>query len=785
MATFNIPITIHVIKGSGCATATVQGSSTYSTGILATGTTGSSYKITGSASTTATLASTFSSGYNFNNWSYYISSPTDFGWTITVPGSANGTVTIAVAGNNAGAPGTTDIYLTASANSAPPSGYAANVLTAGFYRKKNASNDHTACSYSNDFGIASCTPTSGTNGTAITYTAQANPGFTLQTWEYTNCTYTSGQGTATLKVKINGTGTCQARPVYSLAEYTATFNPNGGTWSDNTTANKTSKYQWSPISLVKDSTNYIGQFNPVVYASDGSNRLSSDPANANYYVGDLYNAFGAGTTATSANNLLNHYINNGISEGRTASNLSTTYYTNTVSRSGYTFAGWKITSVSGAGWVNGTTYTGSVNTPKYILGNNAANKYGNVTFTAQWSANNYTVNFYQGNNSTTAGSSLLGSQTITRDVATALTTYANLGGTAPSGWSFYGWSTSQTGTSRNYTNGQSVTNLASAGSSISLYAVFSKTFTFKSGVSQATSSTATQRYNPYKTTGYLTSITAPAPDMTGLSSYGWNPLGYRAGTAATTAAYAVTTTATSITPEYNVSATLYATYRRYINIYSGANKATSSSPAQYYNTNPTTSAIDVPTPTAITNWTTVGYKLGTGVITSDSQCYYTTYGSKTPAYNENLSAGLYANYSRQIIWYWNRNGATENPVYGPTYDTVYMSTDSTNLGKKWLVFPPSDTYVRAGYLFTGWAEGSTSGLVHGASVNQQVTLPAYNAGTFAVTFYAMWAEPTSDHWINIKMSDAWHPANVKIRVGSSWIEATVKRWSGSDWIIGP
>lgn len=491
MATFNIPITIHVIKGSGCATATVQGSSTYSVGILATGTTGSTYKITGNASTTATLASTFSSGYNFNNWSYYISSPTDFGWTITVPGSANGTVTIAASGNNAGAPSNTDIYLTASANSAPPSGYAANVLKAGFYRKKNASNDHTACSYSNDFGIASCTPTSGTNGTAITYTAQANPGFTLQTWEYTNCTYTSGQGTATLKVKINGTGTCQARPVYSLAEYTATFNPNGGTWSDNTTANKTSKYQWSPISLVKDSTNYIGQFNPVVYASDGSNRLSSDPANANYYVGDLYNAFGAGTTATSANNLLNHYINNGISEGRTASNLSTTYYTNTVSRSGYTFAGWKITSVSGAGWVNGTTYTGSVNTPKYILGNNAANKYGNVTFTAQWSANNYTVNFYQGNNSTTAGSSLLGSQTITRDVATALTTYANLGGTAPSGWSFYGWSTSRTGTSRNYTNGQSVTNLASAGSSISLYAVFSKTFTFKSGVSQATSSTAT------------------------------------------------------------------------------------------------------------------------------------------------------------------------------------------------------------------------------------------------------------------------------------------------------
>jgi len=205
--------------------------------------------------------------------------------------------------------------------------------------------------------------------------------------------------------------------------------------------------------------------------------------------------------------------------------------------------------------------------------------------------------------------------------------------------------------------------------------------------------------------------------MTGLSSYGWSPLGYRPNTTANSATYEVTTSSASITPVYNSGATLYAVYERYINCYSGANAATSSSEPQFYNTNPTTSSVDIPTPTAITNWTTVGYRLGTSVITSSSQCYYTTYGSKTPEYNSDFSSGLYANYSRQITWYWNRNGATENPVYGPTYDTIYMSANSTSLGKKWLVFPPSDTYVRAGYLFTGWAEGSTSGLVHGASVN--------------------------------------------------------------------
>lgn len=769
MVTFNIPITIHVIKGSGCATATVQGSSTYSTNILATGI---SYKITGSASTTATLASTFSSGYNFNNWSYYISSPTDFGWTISVPSSANGTVTISVAGNNAGAPGTTDIYLTASANSAPPSGYAANVLTAGFYRKKTASNDHTACSYSTDFGIASCTPTSGTSGTAITYTAQANPGFTLQTWEYANCTYTSGQGTATLKVKINGTGTTQARPVYSLAEYTATFNPNGGTWSDNTTANKTSKYQWSPISLVKDGNNYIGAFNPVVYASDGSNRLSSDPANANYYVGDLYNAFGPGTTATSANNLLNHYINNGISEGRTASNLSTTYYTNTVSRSGYTFAGWKITSVSGAGWVNGTTYTGSTNTPKYILGNNAANKYGNVTFTAQWTSSTYTVNFYQGNNSTTAGNTLLGSQTITRDVATALTTYANLGGTVPSGWTFYGWATSRTSTTRTYTNGKSVTNIASAGGSINLYALFSKTFTFKSGISQETSSTATQIYNPYKTTGYLTSITAPAPTAID----GWSALGYRVNTTATTATYAVTDSASSITPAYNSSATMYAVYSRTITVYSGANKATTSTLTQYYNTNPTITSITLPAPTAISNWTTLGYRGNTIADEATRSA-----GSYTPAVDESVST-FYAVYNRVYTMSYNANGGSGTQA--STTKTIYMNTNSTNLNL-YFNFPQNTFTAPAGQSFQAWTLGSTSGTSYGAGSLYYPNLE-YNSSSWSETSYAKWILPISDRWIKQYRDGEWIAGVVKIWSGSSWNYAAVYRMSSSgNWLIGP
>lgn len=775
MATFSIPITVHAVKGTGCSSATVQGGSTYTVSILATGTGSASqgYVITGSATVSVSVASSFSSGYSFNNWSHYVVSGTDFGWTVSKPSSASGTVTISAVGNTGGTIGATDIYLTASATASQPSGqYSANPLTAGFYRNKNGSSDHTACSYSTDFGIASCTPTSGTSGTTITYTAQINPGFTLQTWEYANCTYSSGQGTSTLKVKINGTGNVEARPVYSLEEYTATFNPNGGTWSDNTTANKTSKYQWTPISLVKGSTNYIGQFNPVVYASDGSNRLSSDPANANYYVGDLYNAYGSGTTATSANNLLNHYINNGISEGRTASNLSTTYYDGTVSRSGYTFAGWKITSVSGSGWTNGTTYTGSANTPKYILGYNAANKYGNVTFTAQWTASTYTVNFYQGNNSTTAGSTLLGSQTITRDVATALTTYASLGGTVPSGWTFYGWATSQTSTTRTYTNGKSVTNIASAGGSIDLYALFSKTFTFKSGISQATSSTATQIYNPYKTTGYLTSITAPVPTAID----GWSTLGYRVNTTATTATYAVTDSATSITPAYNSSATMYAVYSRTITVYSGANKATTNTLTQYYNTNPTITSVTLPTPTAISNWTSLGYRSNTtaGEATISA-------GSYTPAVGDSVSA-FYAVYSRVYTMSYNANGGSGTQE--STTKTVYMNTNSTSLNLS-INFPQNTFTAPTGQQFQAWTLGSTSGIPYGAGAQYHPGLE-YNASSWTETSYAKWMSSTSDWWIKQYRDSEWIAGVVKIWSGSSWNYAAVYRQSSlGSWLIGP
>lgn len=81
----------------------------------------------------------------------------------------------------------------------------------------------------------------------------------------------------------------------------------------------------------------------------------------------------------------------------------------------------------------------------------------------------YTIEYYQGT------SKFATTSTHTVNVAKDLTTYSALGGSAPSTWTFEGWSANNgtTQTSKKYTDGQSVTNLATTnGSTIKLYAVF-------------------------------------------------------------------------------------------------------------------------------------------------------------------------------------------------------------------------------------------------------------------------------------------------------------------------
>ena len=298
------------------------------------------------------------------------------------------------------------------------------------------------------------------------------------------------------------------------------------------------------------------------------------------------------------------------------------------SKTGYTFSGWTSSTTDGLG-ANakaGTSanpssaWSGTATKATYFRNLSNTNN-GSVKLTATWTPYTYTIEYYQGNNSSTAGATKLGESIHNYNESKNLTTYANLGGSVPTpgGWTFYGWSANNgtTATSRTYTNGQSI-NLSSLitenNQVIKLYAIFSRNIDVYSGINKAsgTVNRQTQRYNPYKSS-QVTSITLAVPNAV----EGWDVLGYRTDTNAETQQIEVTTSAVSVTPEYNVVTTYYAVYSRdyTANFFSGINKITNIPVIGklYYNTNsssvPTTVNITLKSKDDsenITNWTELG-----------------------------------------------------------------------------------------------------------------------------------------------------------------------------------
>jgi uncharacterized repeat protein (TIGR02543 family) len=131
---------------------------------------------------------------------------------------------------------------------------------------------------------------------------------------------------------------------------------------------------------------------------------------------------------------------------------------NAFTRTGHTFAGWN-TAANGSG----TNYSNQ----QSVL-NLASTQGATFTLFARWTPHTYTVVFNRN-----GATGTMADQAISRDVATALT--AN--GFTYTGRTFLGWATSQSRANEGtvaYTNRQSVTNLAAAGGSITLWAVWER-----------------------------------------------------------------------------------------------------------------------------------------------------------------------------------------------------------------------------------------------------------------------------------------------------------------------
>ena len=96
---------------------------------------------------------------------------------------------------------------------------------------------------------------------------------------------------------------------------------------------------------------------------------------------------------------------------------------------------------------------------------------------------------------------------------------------------------------------------------IDLYAIYERTITFKSGKDCATTSTATQTWNPYSTNASnISAVEVPVPAS--LQEDNWTTLGYRNDQSAGQAIYAVTSATTNITPAVDTLNDLYAVYSK-------------------------------------------------------------------------------------------------------------------------------------------------------------------------------------------------------------------------------
>lgn len=134
-----------------------------------------------------------------------------------------------------------------------------------------------------------------------------------------------------------------------------------------------------------------------------------------------------------------------------------------------------------------------------------------TTYTAQWTANTYTIN-YNGN-SNSAGSTA--SSTHTYDTAKNLT--AN--GFSRVGYNYLGWSTSSSATTAAYTNTQSVTNLTAAVNGVvTFYAVWQiGMYTITFNANEGSGGTSSQKT-------YGTPLSAPTVTRQGYTFNSWLPL---------------------------------------------------------------------------------------------------------------------------------------------------------------------------------------------------------------------------------------------------------------------
>ena len=329
-------------------------------------------------------------------------------------------------------------------------------------------------------------------------------GYTFTGWN----TAKNGTGTTyTESTKMPSSNT-QLWSQWEVNSYTITFAPNGGSV---TPTSKTFTINDSISLPTPTRTGYTFSGWKVTEKADVSNWTLND-----VYTGTSIPAGKYGNVTLTAQWTVNTYTitykyNNGAADTTAKYTIEQSITLPSPSKTGYTFAGWKVTTAGGNWKTTDSVYKGTV----------AAGKYGNVTLTAQWTANVYTITFLPN-----GGSVNPTSKTFTIESTIELPTPTK------DSYIFDGWLV--TTAEGNWTNGTLYTDSSIAAGkygNVTVTAQWHKTVTvhFYSGSKGAVHNQFQITFKNNETAG---SVKSPASFGT---IDGWTALGWTASTAASKA----------------------------------------------------------------------------------------------------------------------------------------------------------------------------------------------------------------------------------------------------------
>ena len=250
------------------------------------------------------------------------------------------------------------------------------------------------------------------------------------------------------------------------------------------------------------------------------------------------------------------------------------------------------------------------------------------------------------------------------------------------GWRFVGWTVTGSAKKVDYTTAPAAKNSINSSTPQKNYVLKKNTFgdlTLTANWEKDVTLTLYSGTNKEKKDVLTATVTSTQSshdfaltDITPQEISGFTAIGWRNDTSADSQKWNLTGNYTVDGSGDQTNWTIYSVYSRTATYYSGSNKSTTTTATQYYSSANNYSVTTPSAPTAISDWTAIGWRSDTntssaqysttGTITASAQVYYAIYSqSVTLSYSGNGNTGG-STASHTATRLYNTNGATYNPT---------------------------------------------------------------------------------------------------------------------------